>query len=144
MVCLSIFDDFSDMFWLLWLASNYCKCIYQSSHQTLCLDGLGEFLVQKNLNGLGVYTRQIEEELQKMKSQSFGVCKADKPRYQLLGDVRPVGKIQRLQQIAVSLLFCLGQYSLADDFVEIFALVVMKKTAIVEESEAHKLTRALK
>ena len=48
-----------------------------------------------------------------------------------------VRKIQGSEQVAVPPTFCLCQYSLGGDLIEIFVLVVMKNAIVVEQFEAY-------
>lgn len=48
-----------------------------------------------------------------------------------------VGKIQGSEQIAVLPMFCLYQYSLGSDVVEVFVLIVIENTAVDKQSKAY-------
>ena len=48
-----------------------------------------------------------------------------------------VKKIQESEQVAVFSSFCLCQYFLENDLVEIFILIIMKNAFIVEQSKAY-------
>lgn len=48
-----------------------------------------------------------------------------------------VKKIQRSEEVAVPLTFCLCQYSLRDDLIKVFMLVVIENAIVIEQSKAY-------